>query len=55
MQLPNLRSEGYKIIGIEQAEGSVELQDFVAAEGEKYALIFGHEVNGVDQEVSDKL
>jgi 23S rRNA (guanosine2251-2'-O)-methyltransferase len=47
----SLREKGYNIIGIEQAEGSVELQDMKVKEGEKYALVFGHEVNGVDQEV----
>jgi len=46
-----LKSKGYRIIGIEQVEGSVELQDFIAEEGEKYALIFGHEVYGVDESV----
>lgn len=46
--ITELRSAGYKIIGIEQVEGSVELQDFVAGEGEKFAIIFGHEVYGVD-------
>jgi 23S rRNA (guanosine2251-2'-O)-methyltransferase len=49
----DLRSEGFKIIGVEQAEGSVELQDLLVKKGEKYALIFGHEVNGVSQEVVD--
>jgi 23S rRNA (guanosine2251-2'-O)-methyltransferase len=48
-----LKSIGYKILGVEQAEGSVALQNFVPAEGERYALIFGHEVNGVDQHVLD--
>jgi tRNA G18 (ribose-2'-O)-methylase SpoU len=48
-----LKAEGYKIIGIEQAEGSVELQNIKTEKGEKYALIFGHEVNGVDQNVID--
>ncbi len=48
-----LKSKGYKIIGIEQVEGSVELQDFVAQECERYALIFGHEVHGVDEAVID--
>jgi 23S rRNA (guanosine2251-2'-O)-methyltransferase len=47
----DLKSEGYKIIGVEQAEGSVELQDMQVKAGEKYALVFGHEVNGVDQDV----
>jgi 23S rRNA (guanosine2251-2'-O)-methyltransferase len=46
-----LRSKGYKIIGIEQAEGSISLGDFVTEPGIKYALVFGHEVNGVDQAV----
>jgi tRNA G18 (ribose-2'-O)-methylase SpoU len=48
-----LKAEGYKIIGIEQAEGSVALQNIKTEKGEKYALIFGHEVNGVDQNVID--
>lgn len=46
-----LRNEGYRIIGIEQTDGSVELQNMEIVNGEKYALIFGHEVDGVDQEI----
>jgi len=49
----DLKDEGYTIIGIEQAEDSVELQDFEIEKDKKYALVFGHEVNGVDQEVLD--
>jgi 23S rRNA (guanosine2251-2'-O)-methyltransferase len=49
-----LREEGYRIIGIEQAEGSVALDQFRTEPGSRYALIFGHEINGVDQEVLDK-
>jgi tRNA G18 (ribose-2'-O)-methylase SpoU len=48
-----LKAEGFKIIGIEQTEGSVGLQELKTGKGEKYALIFGHEVNGVSQEVID--
>jgi tRNA G18 (ribose-2'-O)-methylase SpoU len=48
-----LRKSGYLIIAIEQAEGAVELQDLILAKGKKYALIFGHEINGVDQEIVD--
>jgi 23S rRNA (guanosine2251-2'-O)-methyltransferase len=44
-----LKENGYRIVCIEQAEGSVELQDIQLKRGEKYALIFGNEVNGVDQ------
>jgi 23S rRNA (guanosine2251-2'-O)-methyltransferase len=46
-----LKSDGYQIIGIEQTEGAVSLQDFEIISGKKYALIFGHEINGVDQDV----
>jgi tRNA G18 (ribose-2'-O)-methylase SpoU len=46
-----LKREGYIIIGVEQTEGSVELQDMYIEKEKKYALIFGHEVNGVDQAV----
>jgi tRNA G18 (ribose-2'-O)-methylase SpoU len=51
--LSYLRLEGFKLIAIEQAAGSIELQDVHVEKGEKYALIFGHEVNGVSQEVVD--
>ena len=49
--ISELKSKGFQIIGIEQTEGAFSLQDFVISPGTKYALIFGHEVNGVDQEV----
>lgn len=46
-----LKSEGYRIIGIEQAEGAIRLNNFLPEKDIKYALVFGHEVNGVDQEI----
>lgn len=49
----DLKSESYKIIGIEQVEGAVHLKDVKIEKGQKYALVFGHEVNGVDQKVLD--
>ena len=48
-----LRGEGYKIIAIEQIEGATMLDNFRANKDEKYALIFGNEVDGVDQAVAD--
>lgn len=48
-----IRSGGYVIVAIEQADDAVELQDFEIEHGKKYALVFGHEVNGVSQEVID--
>lgn len=48
-----LKEKDYKIVGVEQVEGSVELQDIKVDNKEKFALVFGHEVNGVDQDVLD--
>jgi tRNA G18 (ribose-2'-O)-methylase SpoU len=48
-----LKNKGYSIVAIEQAVGSIELQDSELKKGEKYALVFGHEVNGVGQEILD--
>jgi len=46
-----LRSEGYRIIAVEQAENSTKLHQFQVNADEKYALVFGNEVNGVSDEV----
>lgn len=48
-----LKEDGYQIIAIEQAEGSTFLQDFKVDKTAKYAIIFGHEVNGVGEEVME--
>lgn len=47
------REEGYKIIAIEQIEGATMLDEFRAASDTKYALVFGNEVEGVDQAIAD--
>lgn len=46
-----LSEEGYQVAAIEQAEGSTKLQEFQPEEGHKYALVFGNEVFGVEQDV----
>lgn len=51
--ITKLRKLKYKILGVEQTDSSVMLQEFIPEEGQKYALIFGHEVKGVDQKVID--
>ena len=48
-----LRAEGYRILAIEQIENSTMLNDFRAEECVKYALVFGNEVEGVDQTIAD--
>lgn len=45
-----LRSEGYSIYAIEQADESVSLEAFEPKAEEKAALIFGNEVFGVEEE-----
>jgi len=46
-----LKKEQTKVFAIEQAEGSVMLNDFKAQPGEKIAVVFGNEVKGVQQKV----
>ncbi len=51
--ISHLKKEGYKIVSVEQTEQSIFLQDFKIQTKEKYALILGHEVKGVAQNVID--
>ncbi len=46
-----LKEQDVQLCAIEQAEDSVMLQDVHLESGKKYALIFGNEVKGVQQEV----
>ena len=51
--IAELKSMGVRILAVEQAEGAVALQDVKIEKGQQYALVFGHEVNGVDQKIVD--
>jgi tRNA G18 (ribose-2'-O)-methylase SpoU len=48
-----LKEQGWTLVGVEQAENSTMLQDFVPEAGRRYAFVFGNEVFGVAQEVMD--
>ncbi len=48
-----LHREGFTVLAIEQCEGSTMLGDFRVEEGRKYAIVFGNEVKGVQQQVVD--
>ncbi len=48
-----LKQQGYKVLAVEQCEGSTMLQDFVRQPEEKYAVVLGNEVKGVQQQVVD--
>lgn len=49
----SLVDEGYTVYSVEQAEGSVMLDELVLEKGKKYAVVLGNEVKGVQQEVID--
>jgi tRNA G18 (ribose-2'-O)-methylase SpoU len=51
--IEKLKAEGYIIVSVEQAEGSIMLHNFKVDTTQKYALVFGHEVKGVSQKVID--
>ena len=48
-----LKSNGVTLIAVEQVEGAIMLQDLIIEPLKKYALIFGHEINGISQEIVD--
>lgn len=52
--IKDLRAQGYTVICLEQTENSVSLEDFCPKKGGRYALIFGNEVDGVQQSVVDE-
>lgn len=47
------KERGWKICVLEQAHSSIPLQEFARKEGEKYLLIAGNEVDGVEQSILD--
>ena len=49
--IEKLKKEGYFIYSVEQVEGSVSLDKLRLSDDMKYAVVFGHEVKGVQQGV----
>ncbi|MEB2773990.1 RNA methyltransferase [Algoriphagus sp. D3-2-R+10] len=49
--IEKLKAAGYQICGLEQVDRSEMLNDFIPEKGKKYALVFGNEVFGVEEEV----
>ncbi len=47
----NLKEEGYIVYSIEQAQGSIMLNDLQLDPEKKYAVVMGNEVKGVEQAV----
>ena len=51
--LQELKDQDYRLISIEQTDESLSLTDYKPEAGMKYAVIFGHEIRGVDQAIID--
>jgi tRNA G18 (ribose-2'-O)-methylase SpoU len=49
-----LKNDGYTLCAVEQAEGSIMLNELKPDKGKKYAIVFGNEVKGVCQPVVDR-
>lgn len=49
--LLELRSRDYLVIAVEQTDQSVPLNEFIPPAGRKLALLFGNEVNGIDDKL----
>ena len=47
--ISNLKETGYRVVALEQVEGSINLASFRPEAGQKYALVFGNEVKGVEE------
>jgi len=46
-----LKAENIRVLTIEQAENSTKLNTFYPEKNEKYAIVMGNEVKGVQQKV----
>lgn len=48
-----LKAEGYTVFSVEQTENSISLETIRLIKNQKYAVVLGHEVHGVQQQVID--
>jgi len=46
-----LKNDGYKVISLEQTSDSIDLIKYQPNKGVRYALVFGNELRGVEQNV----
>ena len=51
--LAGLKARGYRLLAVEQVEGAVMLDLVEIDPAERYALVFGNEVEGVSQQAVD--
>ncbi|MHC1775984.1 MAG: RNA methyltransferase [Lentimicrobium sp.] len=46
-----LKERGYTIVAVEQAAGSIMINQYTPVPGKKYALVFGNEVHGIEDDI----
>ncbi|MFH1119543.1 MAG: RNA methyltransferase [Bacteroidota bacterium] len=46
-----LKNDGYVIVAVEQATGSIMINNFYPDPQKKYALVFGNEVHGIEDDI----
>jgi len=51
--IQRLNKQNFKIVSIEQVDNSIMLNDFQVDNKNRYALIFGNEVKGIDDNIID--
>ncbi|HIE15779.1 MAG TPA: TrmH family RNA methyltransferase [Bacteroidales bacterium] len=51
--ITELKKKDFLIIGIEQVEHKILLQNFIPEKNKRYAFVFGHEIKGINQKVID--
>ena len=49
--IKRLKSNGYKVLAVEQVADSTSLDCFVPEKKENYAFVFGNEINGISPEI----
>ena len=49
--IEKLKRKGIKVVSIEQADKSIKIENFRPVSGNKYAFIFGNEVEGIQDEI----
>ncbi len=49
----DLKEKGYRILVVEQVENGEQLDRMKISRSDRYAVVFGHEIRGVDQRVVD--
>lgn len=52
--IQDLKKKKWQILSVEQASNSIELHQFEPDKNQKYAFVFGNEVDGVQQAIIDE-